>query len=131
MYNWLLPAPIKPLISKSSLTSKTLAWVLLLTLHSSIELADICHIFLLLIAFPCFYDVAHSIVLCLLLILFQGCHFPVFSYWDTFLYIQNHCLPTGFYHFLPGLLHSSVCFFLLSHLPSRLAEFAFMSLYVI
>lgn len=60
MYNWLPPAPIKPLISKSSLPSKKLAWALLLILYPSIDLADVCHIFLLLTAFPCFYDVAHS-----------------------------------------------------------------------
>lgn len=60
MYNWLLPAPIKPLISKSSLTSRKLAWILLLTLHPSIDLEDVHHIFLLLIPFSCFYDVAHS-----------------------------------------------------------------------
>lgn len=60
MYNWLLPAPIKPLISKSKLTLKKLAWMLLLTLHPSIDLEVVCHIFLLLIPFPCFYDVTHS-----------------------------------------------------------------------
>lgn len=60
MYNWLLPAPIKPLISKSSSTSKKLAWILLLTLDPSIDFEDVHHMFLLLIPFPCFYDVAHS-----------------------------------------------------------------------